>query len=261
MRKIAICTALLAFLLSTTASAKNDFDALLGELTFGGSPAKGGQTLTLDNIAADKLAPAPMTPVSAQVPAEDPATEAVVVPVPEPEALSDPATEQVGVPVHLETQPMTQMGVAGQSCDSGACSSCSSCSGGCGGQQGQSCNLFKKHHISCVPHTPPNLPTSSFYEYFKSNSCNCRVWDGWQNRCVGTSKHSRGECDCFTPRQRKSCLSGVSCRLPRGVCPAGQAACSSSGCHEVPEAWQKAVCAGEPTCAVGTACDSSGCDG
>ncbi len=254
MRKIAICTALLACLSSTTASA-DDFDALLGELTFGGLSEPTGQTLTLDHIAADNLAPAPMTTVSAQAPVEAPVGE--ILPVPEPDALSDPGnvSEHVGAPLEAQPEP-----TVAAFCDTGACSSGS---GRCGQRQ---CGSHLGHDFNCVPHTPPNLPTSSFYEYFKSNACNCRVWDGWQNRCIGASKHSRGECDCFAPRQKKSCFNGVSLRLPRGVCPAGNGscqtgACQARGCHELPASWQQGDCAGEATCAAGPACDSPGCDG
>ena len=124
MRKIAICTALLAFFSSTTTSA-NDFDALLGELTFGGLSEPTAQTLTLDQIAANNLAPAPMTTVSAQAPVEVPAGE--VVPLPEPDALSDPgnAGEHMGAPV--EAQPEPTMAAF---CDSGACSGACSCGSG-----------------------------------------------------------------------------------------------------------------------------------
>ncbi len=251
MRKIAICTAL-AILAANTASAKNDFDALLGELTFGGSPNPAAQALTLDNIAADNLAPAPAQQVSAQAPVTDPVPtpepDAIVMPEPVPDAAAE---GDVTVEQSVVSEPATLVKVP----------ACDSCVSGCGGNRrcGGQCGMG--NCATCVPHTPPNLPTSSFYEYFKSNACNCRVWDGYQNRCIWGSKHSRGECDCFAPR-KKSCLSGLGCHpLGRGVCPAGSGTCNTSGCHDLPACWTQDDCAGEATCAAPVGCDSPGCDG
>jgi hypothetical protein len=274
MRKFALCTALLAIFSAGTASAKNDFDALLGELTFGAPADSGAQKLTLDNIAANNLSPAPHAQVSAQQPITDPA-------IPEPQAEEmlmpqpDPSTDQI--PVEQDPQPvapaMTAPGypempvtssaceapVAGPCCDTGQC--CSH-----GRQSCHQCKLFKKNHCGCVPYTPPNLPTSSFYQYFKSNSCNCRVWDGYQNRCILASKHSRGECDCFAPRKKCS-LSGLRCNggscnggsCNGGSCSASTAACTTNGCHQLPACWSGG-CDEEATCAAPSACDSLGCD-
>jgi len=285
MRKIALCTALIAILASGTASAKNDFEALLGELDFGGSSTTtAAQTLTLDKIAADNLAPAPNTQVSAQEPIVDPVpvpepqhAESIVMPAPEPDAAADQnvvepeMSAELGAPV---AAPAPACGCSPQP----RCNQCCNNRRSCNTQQCLD-QLLNKLHGTCVPHTPPNLPTSSFYQYFKSNSCNCRVWDGYQNKCVLCSKHSRGECNCFEPHQ--SCLSGLSCNTPRcrgGACgngscksgnccePAGcEPACCEpagcdSGCHQLPSCWSKGDCAGEATCAAPSACDSACCD-
>ena len=261
MRKIAICVALLA-ITTSVANAKDDFDALLGELTFGGSTNK-GQTLTLQDIAAENLAPAPAAPADAPI-VDPPAAPA---PTPEPMTMPEPVVDQP-----TADQPYVAQECSGPGCDNG-CSSCQNscqhaCQGSCHGH-GQQCGNHHGH-FNCVPHTPPNLPNSSLYQYFKSDACNCRVWDGWQRCCHGSSKHSRGECDCFDPRKKKSCLGGFGC-FGRGVHPvscrggscsggscSGTTACEA-GCHQLPAAWQGGCdCAGEATCAAAPDC---GCDG
>jgi hypothetical protein len=35
----------------------------------------------------------------------------------------------------------------------------------------------------CLPYTPPQVPTSTFYQYWRTNACNVNVWDGFRNRC------------------------------------------------------------------------------
>lgn len=282
MRKIALCIALTA-ILSGNAPAENDFDALLGELTFGG-PAESAQTLTLENIAANNLAPAPNAQVSAQEPIADPApiadpqpvvTEAIVMPEVDQATDAAPveqeaAAEPIPAPV---VSPMPAPACEGGHCGTGECHSCNSCSSRqcCNNRQSlcntSDCKLFNfdKMACACVPHTPPNLPTSSFYQYFKSNACNCRVWDGYQNRCIYSSKHSRGQCDCFHHKPKKSCLSGLSCNM-RGICSTNScssgscesSSCESGGCHDLPSCWQG--CAGEATCAAPAECDSACCD-
>ena len=243
MRKIAILSALAALILSTGTVSANDFDALLGDLTFGGSSELQNQTLTMDDIPAEALAPAPQPePPQGLVP------EPIAAPQPMPAPISEPA--------HTNYQP-----VAPTSCDTTANCDGGCSSGSCGGRCGRG---YQEHCASCVPHTPPNLPTSSFREYFKSDACNCRVWDGWQNRCHGASKHSRGECNCFDPNKGKCCLSnlggGLGCKVKsfgRGVCPAGPG--KATGCLQLPAAWQSlsSDCDGQADCA----CDSPGCDG
>ncbi len=81
-------------------------------------------------------------------------------------------------------------------CDAG-CASQPCAQGGCGIKK----SCLKKLCTSCVPHTVPMLPTSTLYQYFKSDACNARVWDGYQKTCGWSAKHSRGECDCFTQKQ------------------------------------------------------------
>ena len=261
MRKIAIYTALMAILSAGTSFA-GDFDALLGELNFGVSTEDASQSVSLNSIAAAELAPAPAMQVSAQQPVGDaPLPTPEPVAAPEPQSLTDPGAVAQPAPA---PQPMHVAPYTGQTCDSGACTSCNTCSSGRCNARG--CRgLFESHH-GCVPHTPPNLPTSTFYQYFKSNSCNTRVWDGFQNRCYG-NKHSTGQCNCFEPRQKLGC--GLGC-LSRGVhrasclggCESGDC---DSGCHELPAGWGVESCDGEATCgaapACDTACDAPCCDG
>lgn len=128
-----------------------------------------------------------------------------------------------------------------EACETGCATD--SCSGGC---PSGNCGCSKGCCLgaTCVPHTPPNLPISTFHQYFKSNACNTRVWDGYRNQCLWSSKHSRGECDCFT--KKKSCLSG---------CGETVAPTCDTQVHSIPESWV----ASPPS----TGCDLSmpaGCD-
>lgn len=51
--------------------------------------------------------------------------------------------------------------------------------------------------FNCRPHVKPALPSSTFYQYFRSNPCYTNVWDGYRYRCGDHHKHLHGECDCF----------------------------------------------------------------
>lgn len=51
--------------------------------------------------------------------------------------------------------------------------------------------------ITCRPHMKPNLPYSTFYQYFRSNPCYSNVWDGYRQHCSVHHSHIHGTCDCF----------------------------------------------------------------
>jgi hypothetical protein len=51
--------------------------------------------------------------------------------------------------------------------------------------------------IVCMPRVSPNLPTSTFLQYFRGNPCYTNVWDGYRYDCGSHHAHIHGECDCF----------------------------------------------------------------
>jgi hypothetical protein len=74
------------------------------------------------------------------------------------------------------------------------------------------CNSCATNHrhgcenvVTCIPHLPPNLPHSTFLQYFRSNKCNSNVWQGYQQKCGLGHHHVQGTCDCFNPH-RKDCF-------------------------------------------------------
>ena len=51
--------------------------------------------------------------------------------------------------------------------------------------------------IVCRPRVSPNLPTSTFLQYFRGNPCYSNAWDGYSYDCGSHHAHLHGECDCF----------------------------------------------------------------
>ena len=51
--------------------------------------------------------------------------------------------------------------------------------------------------VVCMPRVSPNLPTSTFLQYFRGNPCYTNVWDGYRYDCGSHHAHIHGECDCF----------------------------------------------------------------
>lgn len=51
--------------------------------------------------------------------------------------------------------------------------------------------------IVCMPRVSPNLPTSTFLQYFRGNPCYTNVWEGYRYDCGSHHAHIHGECDCF----------------------------------------------------------------
>lgn len=58
--------------------------------------------------------------------------------------------------------------------------------------------------IVCMPRVSPNLPTSTFLQYFRGNPCYSNVWDGYRFDCGSHHAHIHGECDCFK-RKNSGC--------------------------------------------------------
>jgi hypothetical protein len=51
--------------------------------------------------------------------------------------------------------------------------------------------------VVCRPRVTPNLPTSTFLQYFRGNPCYSNAWDGYRYDCGSHHAHLHGECDCF----------------------------------------------------------------
>ena len=191
--------ALLAGALTSAAhvQAANDFEALLADVSFGQEP-----------VASEPLGlePAAQADMPADAPLSLPAAEAEPLPGP-------PATESTMPPAAIPA-PMHA---------SAAAVPCGDCqSGHCGGHHGL------HHEAFCQPYVPPRLPTSTFYQYWRSNSCNVHVWDGFRNRCH--------QCVDLTvkPKAHHGCLGGQ--------CNHG-CATPAADCGPLPEGW-----GGAPAC-------------
>ncbi|NNE00670.1 MAG: hypothetical protein HKN47_25420 [Pirellulaceae bacterium] len=243
MRKIAIGSAVCALLLiATSASAKDDFSALLSELNYG-EPTATTQVVPQYTTVSNEV---PSTTLSMpNLPGKINARVAVA---------SKPTPAQtVGYSVGSNiTNSFAGGGCAVGGCASGACGG-TGCNGNCGGHEGG----------YCVPHTVPNLPTSTLRQYWRSNSCNCTVWDGYQNTCHGAPK----------AKKKKWCLFGSSGCNDSAACGAASAGCSvietpvcaPAGCASgaVESCAPAAGCDGQAGCDVPASapCDApSGCD-
>ncbi|MCC9599570.1 hypothetical protein LOC67_03280 [Stieleria sp. JC731] len=173
-------------LAGTQASARQtDFDALLAEVEFGdpsGAPAvpavpqqapaveAGAQSALGLELPAEPLPEIPATAPVAETaaPVEASALTNVPAPIPAPAPIVD----------SVAAEPC-------QSCGDNYASACG-CNNGCNG----GCKLGNKlsnrfQEGSCMPYMPPQMPTSTFYQYWRSNACNTNVWDGYRNRCNG----------------------------------------------------------------------------
>jgi hypothetical protein len=86
----------------------------------------------------------------------------------------------------------------------------------------QSCDS----EFTCTPHVKPILPSSSLYQYFRSDKCYTHVWDGYRRNCGANHKHLHGECDCFTKSSKgKSCNSVLGHGCDRNGCGSCDAGC------------------------------------
>ncbi len=191
-----------------TASAGDDFKALLADLSFGDEPKPVVQEartirdtslpdiqlgIANDEVAAE-LRPAPRGFAMPSV-VDAPAGVSLRDPVP---AMIDSdqevdfnaafdAQEFQPLPTQIKAQPV-----------------------GFGQHFAHQANAHGCNSVNqCIPHTAPNLPSSSLHEYFRSNKCHTNVWDGYQQNCSPIHKHAHGTCDCFN---KKGCFGhGGSC--------------------------------------------------
>lgn len=64
--------------------------------------------------------------------------------------------------------------------------------------QNQACETHAYQTVVvCRPRVSPNLPTSTFLQYFRGNPCYSNAWDGYGYECGPQHAHLHGECDCF----------------------------------------------------------------
>ena len=64
--------------------------------------------------------------------------------------------------------------------------------------QNQACETHAyQTGVVCRPRVSPNLPTSTFLQYFRGNPCYSNAWDGYGYECGPQHAHLHGECDCF----------------------------------------------------------------
>ncbi|MGB7343118.1 MAG: hypothetical protein WBD20_02800 [Pirellulaceae bacterium] len=242
MRKFATTGALCAIVMTASmASAKDDFSALLSELSYNQS-----------SVPSYKIAQSPTAPAAAETLGTAAANAAPQA------AISMPAVTQHAPQIqqnyNVGPAPVSfQQGcdVAGGSCDSGTCGASGygngSCgSGGClaGGCRSGNCG----EGGYCTPHNQPNLPGSTLRQYWRSNACNSNVWDGYQNQCrkplFGSKDRGCGIGGCSTAGCQGECASGACATLP------SQAVYGAAGGCDTPNFNTPAA----------TSCDSGNCD-
>ncbi|MCA9139003.1 MAG: hypothetical protein KDB00_19660, partial [Planctomycetales bacterium] len=204
--------------------AKNDFEALLADVNFGGTSA-------VEEAKMQSPSDAIGLPAEASELASTPATEALEIP-----------------PAAAEPLPAPPMASSDNTQYTGQATGCSDCGGqcasGCGCNNRGLCGLKKHDFVKdqfCQPYTPPQLPTSTFYQYWRSNACNVHVWDGFKNRC-----HSRVDLSIH-PKHSKGCndCAGGGCN---NIHPAGVVDCGPA-----PAEW-----CGKAACDTASSCDA--CD-
>lgn len=208
MRTSALSVAILAFVtVPTNLSVADDFSALLADLSFGDAPAI-NQPLTVAATAdpeelkqieelkeAEELQPLsshaftmpgmldsdaievaakPEVDSAPQVALQDPIPASI--PESSDDVNLDAAFALQDVQASSNDVPSRVVGHHVNHCDVQGCDSV----------------------ITCRPHVKPNLPSSTLYQYFRSDRCYTHVWDGYRRNCGDNHKHLHGECDCFT---------------------------------------------------------------
>ena len=194
MRKSAITASVVALAtLAHSASAKDDFAALLADLSFGDAP-----TLEepLEKVQEAKVAELKPVPTGFNMPemVESDASSVELVPVKPAKA----KVPQVALkdPIPQSTPPQIDLEAAFALQDSGLSEPSVPAQTVAFGQPsclGESCDTG----IVCRPHVPPCLPSSTLLQYFRSHPCYSNVWDGYQLNCGSHHKHLHGECSCF----------------------------------------------------------------
>ncbi|MGI9472383.1 MAG: hypothetical protein ACR2NZ_12660 [Rubripirellula sp.] len=177
--------------LANSVSANDDFSALLADLSFGDAPTLEEPLAQVQEIKVAELKPVPTgfsmpemvegTPPAQVVSAKPPAAPQVALQDPIPESKPTPQID-LEAAFALQDPGFTEPSLQAQTVGFGQ----SSC-------LGDSCD----HGVVCRPHMRPNLPTSTFLQYFRSHPCYSNVWDGYRYECGPHHKHLHGECNCL----------------------------------------------------------------
>ncbi|MCD0458293.1 hypothetical protein [Roseiconus lacunae] len=173
-----------------------DFDALLAEIQFENPSTPIAPPLV--NAGVPGVETGAQSALGLEMPAQPVSVEAEAV---APSPVATPIQPNATAPTHVA--PVAATPAHAHAAPAGDCQSCGNhaacdCQHGCKGCG--SCLGNRIHQGACTPYMPPQLPTSTFYQYWRSNACNTNVWDGYQNRCRTTidlsihHKHRRG-CD------------------------------------------------------------------
>lgn len=209
MRKTTILSVCLALACTGSVNAQSsEFDALLEDVSFG-TAEQMINTQAEEPVAAAAAAatPAPLmqlppAPVATPAPPE-------AMPVAPAPVMEQAVPAPVAAPVHAPVAASAP-----------GCSECSSCQS-CDSRHG--CGLKKRFQEgSCVPYTLPRLPSSTFYQYWRTNACYTNVWDGFRNHCppnIDLSHHKK--------HKRTGCASGACQVLPAEWTAAGSSACDN----------------------------------
>lgn len=237
MRTIALSLAMGSLLLAVARIAVgNDFDVLLQDLSFGdpsppvetlaaNSPpaaesSEGVNGLLMPSPDADRARPARQQPSPQQALVADPGMIEQLVPKQShrdvdfdavftskeasdsDDALADIEPVPTPEPMPMDGEPIVAAPITDPAYihDNAYVATGHGC--GCGHGYGHHCGQV----VTCLPHVAPNLPNSTFLQYFRSNKCYSNVWDGYHQKCGCGHAHIHGTCDCCDPH-RRSCFS------------------------------------------------------
>lgn len=234
MRKSKFALAFLATVSIAATAQSDDFSALLADLNFDDAPSV-SETLTLtDPPEQQQFRKAPTELVM-------PELDAPAAPAQPTVSLQTPIAAEgpkVAPEINLSEAFSLQESAAGIDAQAAGCfldhdkGSCDECEDEC------------EDAFVCTPHTAANLPSSSFYQYLRSNKCNSHVWDGYRQHCRSANKHLNGTCDCFKQKPKKTycgcppvcesdiveCNRGCYTRPHRKLIPAKQSCNDCTGC-------------------------------
>lgn len=220
-------------LIASTATADNDLDVLLNELSFDeptSDVAAGGVVRSAKPIVpTPEWTPAEKRPALMQAPRLHRTTVVKVAPQSVPTLTpqdQEPAPVQPAEPLQFseppaapqpdvipepirDPEPLPMDSTADTSVDFDAMFSSPEC-------HSDAVLGYGNHYhpeYTCLPHRAPVLPpASSLRQYFRSPACDSDVWRGYEReyaeRCHHRREHLDGRCDCFNPDKQCHLLSG-----------------------------------------------------
>ncbi|MCS7468888.1 hypothetical protein NZK35_19725 [Stieleria sp. ICT_E10.1] len=215
-----VLTAMLAgsFSLAGQSQAKSDFDALLADVNFDNAPAAALPAAAQPAPIRDAATTLVDGNVQAVVESRDVVADVTeLTTTPAAEAMTMPADSEA-LPAPPIAEPIVDEQAPAAAVQASAC--CHQCTPSCG----KHCRLAGLKHRdfiqpgACQPYMPPQLPTSTFYQYWRSNACNVHVWDGYRNQCkphIDLSIHGKSH----------GCNNGCDNGCHRGGCAAPPVDC------------------------------------